>query len=469
MLGYITIHLIGKINYNKIWREQKQKAMRLNTRFITAQTYIHNIYIATYPPVDVKWEDLSRSQEIKKNTHMYQYYVDHVSSMEEFQRLYQHFTNRFQPFSIPNTELEMEQMSFYLQSKLHSFIYRRQQEEKALFSNGQPRITTIFLVMNILFFLFIEAKGGSTSTLTLITYGAKYNPAILDGEWWRIISSMFIHIGILHLFMNMLALYFVGSAVEKIYGSGRFTFIYVGAGIMGGLASFAWNPQIAAGASGAIFGLLGALLFFGVNYKRVFFQTMGWNLIIVILLNIVFGVTVPQIDNGAHMGGLIGGFVAAAIVFFPSKRNLKVQLLACLSFCVIISGLLVYGLTNMSAHYSAVVQTQLAQELIEQENYQEVIEVTTLAIDEQVQSYQAELHFFRSYAWLQLGRVEEATNDLLHVVQIDSSFAEAHYNLALIYADEGNVEEAHDHAERASQLQPSNQDFQDLFQRLSKE
>lgn len=158
---------------------------------------------------------------------------------------------------------------------------------------------------------------------TLIHYGAKYNPAIVAGEWWRIISSMFLHIGALHLFMNMLAVYYLGTAVERIYGSGRFIIIYFLAGIIGSLTSFAFNTHVSAGASGALFGLFGALLYFGVIYKNLFYQTMGKSVIFILLINLAFGFLVPQIDMGAHLGGLIGGFVAAAITSLPEQLTKK--------------------------------------------------------------------------------------------------------------------------------------------------
>lgn len=93
-------------------------------------------------------------------------------------------------------------------------------------------MTYILLAVNILLFMFVESQGSTTSVSTLIEFGAKYNPAIMEGEWWRIGSSMFLHIGLLHLLMNMLALYYIGIAVERIYGTWRFSVIYLLAGIL---------------------------------------------------------------------------------------------------------------------------------------------------------------------------------------------------------------------------------------------
>ena len=111
----------------------------------------------------------------------------------------------------------------------------------------------------------MEMFGSSRNPYLLILFGAKYNPLILEGEWWRLITPMFLHIGLIHLVMNSFALYYLGTAVERIYGRYRFLFIYLFAGFAGTLASFLFSPDsISAGASGGIFGLFGALLFFGI-------------------------------------------------------------------------------------------------------------------------------------------------------------------------------------------------------------
>src|SRR5690625_3245219 len=113
--------------------------------------------------------------------------------------------------------------------------------------------------------------------------------------------------------------------VEKTFGSIRFLIIYFTSGIGGGLASFMFSQSVAAGASGALFGLFGALLFFTIIYKQLFFRTMGKNLIAILLINIAFGIIVPQIDMGAHIGGLVTGFLTSSIIYVPNKKNIIVH------------------------------------------------------------------------------------------------------------------------------------------------
>ena len=140
-------------------------------------------------------------------------------------------------------------------------------------------------------FLLMEAAGGSTSTSNLIRFGAKVNSLILEGEWWRLFTPIFVHIGLLHLVMNSIALYFLGVFTERIFGNVRFVFIYLFAGVAGTLSSLLFSPSISAGASGAIMGLFGALLYFGTVYPRLFFRTMGLNILIVLGINLLFGFT----------------------------------------------------------------------------------------------------------------------------------------------------------------------------------
>lgn len=201
-----------------------------------------------------------------------------------------------------------------------SISEKRLEKEKGLFTYGKPLFTFLILISILVIFGLMEYYGSSTSLLTLVEFGAKYNPLIYKGEWWRFFTASFLHIGYLHLVMNSIALYYLGSAVERIYGTTRFVLIYVIAGLFGSISSFAFNSQISAGASGAIFGCFGALLFFGVVHRKLFFRTMGVNLIVILAINLVFGFMIPMIDNGAHIGGLIGGFLASAVLYLPNHK-----------------------------------------------------------------------------------------------------------------------------------------------------
>jgi membrane associated rhomboid family serine protease len=191
---------------------------------------------------------------------------------------------------------------------------------QAVWSRSTP-FTKIFLAANILIFVAMEFAGGTTNEATLLAWGVKSNPHIDDGEIWRLITPIFIHIGLLHLFFNSYALWMVGQQVEKLYGSARFVILYILTGVAGVLGSYFYHPEaVSAGASGAIFGLFGVLLVFGLKYRKTlppfFAKAVGTGVLPVIIINLIIGFSIPAIDNSAHISGLLAGALLAALIPF---------------------------------------------------------------------------------------------------------------------------------------------------------
>jgi rhomboid protease GluP len=158
-----------------------------------------------------------------------------------------------------------------------------------------------------------------------IAWGANFGPLTVTGEWWRLGSSMFVHFGLIHIGFNMYALRVLGPFLERLYGSVAFTTVYLLAGLGGSLTSVATSPYAtSAGASGAIFGLFGALLGFLVAAGASVPPTVRKRLRGVGLklagINLLLGVVIPVVDNAAHTGGLVVGFVAGVIVARPLPR-----------------------------------------------------------------------------------------------------------------------------------------------------
>ena len=180
-----------------------------------------------------------------------------------------------------------------------------------------PRTLVVWVIVavNVALWLAMEASGGSMNTRVLVAFGAKVNTLIAAGEYWRLLTSAFLHIGATHLIFNSIALLSFGRLAEAMYGHARFLVIYLVAGIAGATFSYLLSRGVSAGASGAIFGLAGALaVFFAVNRGKGPLAGQGQlgSIVALLAINGVFGVLTPMIDNWAHAGGLIAGAALAA-------------------------------------------------------------------------------------------------------------------------------------------------------------
>ncbi len=169
----------------------------------------------------------------------------------------------------------------------------------------------------------INVRDNDALTTTLIAYGAKDNPLILQGQYWRFITPIFLHANALHVGLNMFNLVILGVFLERLFGHLRFLLIYLLTGIIASIASFYFAPQeISVGASGAIFGLVGAYSVFVLVHRQAFprggIPALLW-LLIVVALNLSIGFFVSNVDNYAHIGGLLSGFLLGW-VFTPLYR-----------------------------------------------------------------------------------------------------------------------------------------------------
>lgn len=190
-----------------------------------------------------------------------------------------------------------------------------------IFSYKKPIITYAIMAICIIMFALMYIFGnGSEDSYTLIKFGANCDILTRMGEYYRLFTSMFLHIGIMHLICNMYSLYVIGKEVESLFGKCKYLLIYVLSGICGSILSMAFSHNnVSAGASGAIFGLLGALLYFGYYYRTYLGVTMKSSIIPVIIFNLVIGFLSPGIDNAAHIGGLVTGILIAMLVGVPDK------------------------------------------------------------------------------------------------------------------------------------------------------
>jgi len=172
------------------------------------------------------------------------------------------------------------------------------------------QLTSLIIGANVLVFLLMQLTGSPTSDRTFRRFGALVSP-LPASQWWRLITAMFVHFGFLHILFNMLALFLFGGVIEQRYGKLRYLMLYLGAGVLGSATSLAYShAALSAGASGAIFGIIGAVLAVAVWNRRLpGMSRQIRSLLFLIGINVFFGLSAPLIDLRAHIGGLIGGFV----------------------------------------------------------------------------------------------------------------------------------------------------------------
>jgi rhomboid protease GluP len=169
--------------------------------------------------------------------------------------------------------------------------------------------------VNVAVFVVVAAQGAgwmATSAKALIDAGANFGPLTTSGQWWRLVSGMFLHGGLIHLVVNMYALIDTGRVGEQFFGRGRFLLLYMASGIAGSIASVWWNPYVTSvGASGAIFGVYGAMLAFMLDSRNAaltkIIQKHRAPMVVFVLYNLIAGAMNAGVDNAAHLGGLIAG------------------------------------------------------------------------------------------------------------------------------------------------------------------
>jgi rhomboid protease GluP len=188
----------------------------------------------------------------------------------------------------------------------------------ALIPLRPPTATRALLVGVAVYWVMLLIAGGPGDIAALVAFGANFGPLVGAGEIWRLVASMFLHASWLHVALNGYALYLLGRNVEAFYGPWKLLAIFLGSGLVGGLASAILSDGLSVGASGGIFGLLGASLVFAFRYRGVLpprvTMIMGTMLLPWVALNLVLGFLVPRIDMNAHLGGMAGGALLALLL-----------------------------------------------------------------------------------------------------------------------------------------------------------
>jgi len=250
----------------------------------------------------------------------------------------------------------------------HTKAYVREQVERSDFHNrldalspGAP-VTLALVAINLIVFALMTVSGAGLLSVdgeVAARWGSNIGPLTVAGQWWRLFTATFIHLGLVHVAFNMFALYQTGRMVERMYGSVHYALLYVFAGLSGSMVSILWHPLVnSAGASGAIFGVFGGLLAFIlkpgnavppaiINEHRN--STLGF-----IGFNLLFGFSQSGVDNGAHLGGLLGGVVFGLLLARPLDSAARgragaPRLLLSVLACLMLLGALAYPLRHPRA------------------------------------------------------------------------------------------------------------------------
>lgn len=189
------------------------------------------------------------------------------------------------------------------------------------FVRSRQSVNFIIVLMNVVVFLVLSVMGDTQDAVFMLNHGASWEPYILEyGEYYRLVTCIFLHFGIDHLFYNMLLLIFLGDSLEQIVGKLRYLAIYLLGGVAGNIVSV-WvsagteNYAVSAGASGAIFAVVGALLWIVIRNGGRLKGYSSQRLFLMAALTIVNGLTTTGVDNMAHIGGLAAGFLLGMLLY----------------------------------------------------------------------------------------------------------------------------------------------------------
>lgn len=340
--GYNPIILQGA--KDEIWLENSDGSYKI-VRIVT--NYIHNdeqvewdLYKTKRIVHTIKRKTFSFSMNVLSifinlgdNVHLKESYGKNIDCVE-LTELKDIGKNKLIAENFPNIEKleDVSEKGLELFIKLTEEINKKNKEDAVkadeVFSKKKPIITYALIISNLIMFIMCLFAGGNLfdiDTSTLYNFGGlvSFNNMSSPADLYRLITSMFLHADIVHIGFNMYSLYVLGPQLESFFGKTKFFIIYMLSGIIGGLVSMIFLPDnmVSIGASGAIFGLLGSFIFFGYYYKVYFGQVIRSQIIPLLILNLLLGFMISNINMYAHLGGLIGGVLVTKAVGVKYKTS----------------------------------------------------------------------------------------------------------------------------------------------------
>ena len=272
--------------------------------------------------------------------------VNNIDDLSKYSFIINKFPNILE---IENYKEEGFELFIKLTNEINAKNMDDTKKAEEVFSKKNPIMTYIFMAICIVAFIFTSLASANffeNDPNILYKFGALVsidNFSNIYSEMYRLVVPIFLHAGIIHLACNMYSLYILGPQLESFFGKVKYSIIFIGSGIIGNLVSllFLNNNTVSVGASGAIFGLLGAMLYFGYHYRVYLSGVMRSQIIPVIILNLLIGFSISGINNAAHLGGLVGGLLLAKAVGVKYKSK-KSDIINGIIMTVIFVGFLIY-------------------------------------------------------------------------------------------------------------------------------
>lgn len=319
---------------NEIWLENMDsdyKIVRIVSNYIhnneqldfdifKTKKIVKNIKKKTFNftmPVLSIFIDLGDNVNLKEEKDIDFVHLKNIKDVKKYDFLYEHFPDI-------DKKLTFKEKGMNLFLKITDDINKKNIEEaqkvEELFRPKKPIVTYVLIAINVIIFALGLLLNLSDLFINLF---ANYGPYVVEKQqYYRLFTSMFLHGNIFHILFNMYALYLLGTQAEGFFGKGKFLIIYILSGLSGSLLSILLNQgAVSVGASGAIFGILGALLYFGYNYRVYLGNTLVKEILPVIMINLLLGFMMTGVDNFAHIGGLVAGITTAMAAGFATRSG----------------------------------------------------------------------------------------------------------------------------------------------------
>jgi membrane associated rhomboid family serine protease/Flp pilus assembly protein TadD len=319
-------------------------------------------------------------------------------------------------------------------------------------------LTQVLLGANVMVFIAMVLASGPSLDFNgevMVHFGANFGPLTLSGQWWRLLTYMFLHGGLMHIAFNMWCLWDLGALCESLYGRWTYAAIYFITGIAGGLASVGWNPGVlTVGASGAIFGLAGALIssfYLGeFSVPRVAIQGTLRSLLFFVGFNVLFGSFVPGIDNACHAGGLVSGLIVGALIArLAPQPDRPLQRVGVVLFMVLLVGGSAIGIYRWRAsriHYSLRADAG--------RNVDRMIDELQKQVQKNPQD--ASAHYSLANAYFAKEQFSDGVNELKRVLDLQPENSRARMELGAVYLRQEQPKDAQQEFAKLVAQEPDN-------------